>query len=321
MHAPDPARRSLLRRFTAKANAVQKQPWIDQRAHTVYALVVGVAVLEVSMLLLGRFTFDNTIFLRLFMTFVTLLLCGLAARRYGMPRVATGLEMLALPGLVGALIGTGAFMVTALARPMADDLLSRADVFLGFDWVGLFRFYQRHPNILPFARLAYFSMLALLAIIPLALVITGREARAWVFITAYAFAGVATVAIHPFFPAAGPYVHFGIAPADLPSLGLRFPWVVGETIDAIRSGKVREISTSLSGLVSFPSFHAASGFLLAWAIAPVPRLRVLLILLIAAMIAATPTIGSHYFIDLVAGAIVALLAIFLGTVATRRGRS
>lgn len=60
-----------------------------------------------------------------------------------------------------------------------------------------------------------------------------------------------------------------------------------------------------------PSSHAASGLLLAWAIAPVRWLRMPLVALNVAMIFATVTIGSHYFIDVIGGVLLAAVAILV----------
>ena len=74
----------------------------------------------------------------------------------------------------------------------------------------------------------------------------------------------------------------------------------------------------LAGIVTFPSFHAASAALYAWALWPSRLLRPIVVLANGAMLAATPIVGGHYFIDVIAGVAIAALAI----VAARRvGRS
>ena len=70
----------------------------------------------------------------------------------------------------------------------------------------------------------------------------------------------------------------------------------------------------LGGIVTFPSFHAASAVLFGWALWAVRWLRPLALLINGAMLAATPLNGGHYFIDLIAGVAIAVLAI----VAARR---
>ena len=67
---------------------------------------------------------------------------------------------------------------------------------------------------------------------------------------------------------------------------------------------------NLAGIVTFPSFHACSAVLYAWAFWPVWWMRPIALLANVAMLASTPVDGGHYFIDLLAGIAVAIFAIF-----------
>ena len=73
----------------------------------------------------------------------------------------------------------------------------------------------------------------------------------------------------------------------------------------------------LGGIVTFPSFHAASAVLYAWALWPVRWMRPIVVLAFGAMLAATPINGGHYLIDIIAGTAIAVLAI---VAARRAGR-
>ena len=74
----------------------------------------------------------------------------------------------------------------------------------------------------------------------------------------------------------------------------------------------------LSGIVTFPSFHAASAALYTWALWQVWWFRPVAVVANAAMLAATPVDGGHYFIDLAAGIAVAALAIAAAKAISRR---
>ena len=87
-------------------------------------------------------------------------------------------------------------------------------------------------------------------------------------------------------------------------------------LDALRSGK-RVLIDEMAGLITFPSFHSAWAIFYMWAFYPIKRLRVAAILLNLLVLAATPVQGAHYFIDLVGGAIVAALSIYLAVRLTR----
>jgi len=78
----------------------------------------------------------------------------------------------------------------------------------------------------------------------------------------------------------------------------------------VRDGSIINISRlAPTGLVTFPSFHAASAVLLAWALWHIPYLRYPGLALNAMMLAATPLYGSHFLTDVLAGAITAAVAI------------
>jgi membrane-associated phospholipid phosphatase len=71
--------------------------------------------------------------------------------------------------------------------------------------------------------------------------------------------------------------------------------------------------------VTFPSFHTAAGIILVisfWRTALFP----IIVLYSAIMIASTPVLGGHYFVDLIAGAAVAgAVAFALGLLPSYRG--
>jgi membrane-associated phospholipid phosphatase len=78
----------------------------------------------------------------------------------------------------------------------------------------------------------------------------------------------------------------------------------------VRDGTLRHLELfGLAGIVTFPSFHAASAVLYAWALWPLWWMRPIAIIANGAMLASTPIDGGHYFIDLAAGIGVAVLAI------------
>jgi len=66
---------------------------------------------------------------------------------------------------------------------------------------------------------------------------------------------------------------------------------------------------NLYGILTFPSFHAASAVMFAWAGWSLRIFRWPLIAINMAMLAATPFEGAQYFVDLIGGALVALAAI------------
>ena len=85
-----------------------------------------------------------------------------------------------------------------------------------------------------------------------------------------------------------------------------------------REGVLRHLALlGLGGIVTFPSFHAASAALYTWALWAVRGLRPIVIVVNGVMLAATPLNGGHYFIDLIAGVTIAVAAIVAARVVAR----
>jgi len=143
------------------------------------------------------------------------------------------------------------------------------------------------------------------------LLLRNSQLTIWRFLTANALCLAMTAVIFPLFPAEGTYVHFGITPAALPgSTGTEAPWHFAHALRLLKSGYRHIDDQVLSGLVSFPSYHTMAAVLFTWAVWKTP-VRWPLAALNCAMVMATPVIGAHYFIDLIGGVGVAVVAIRL----------
>src|SRR5699024_1918630 len=78
----------------------------------------------------------------------------------------------------------------------------------------------------------------------------------------------------------------------------------------LRNAEVFVIGThKLEGLITFPSFHTVWAMLVAYMWRGTGPIFPLMIFYAALVIASTPLVGGHYFIDIAAGAIIAVLAI------------
>ena len=78
-----------------------------------------------------------------------------------------------------------------------------------------------------------------------------------------------------------------------------------------RSGTTRLLDVfELGPLLTFPSFHAVSAALYVWACWPIRWLRGVGLIGNTVMLAATPIGGGHYFVDVIAGLVVAVASIY-----------
>ena len=117
-------------------------------------------------------------------------------------------------------------------------------------------------------------------------------------------------------PAGGIYSFLEIQPWEFANLSPIMTTDQIMRLDALRSGQHTLIS-ELEGLITFPSFHAVWAFLFMWGFFPIKQFRFGAIFLNLLVIASTPIQGAHYFIDVVGGLIIAVVAIWAATRLTR----
>ena len=116
-------------------------------------------------------------------------------------------------------------------------------------------------------------------------------------------------------PAIGVYGTLGLTASDFPNFEPQGYYDTLRDAPLLRAGSLHALSLSqLVGVLTFPSFHAASAVLYIWALWRVRWLSLFLVPCNIAMIASTPVGGGHYLVDVMAGIAVAAAAI----VAARR---
>jgi membrane-associated phospholipid phosphatase len=202
-----------------------------------------------------------------------------------------------------AAIGTFSYLLTAGAAPLVDDALSAADRATGFDWLHWFTWVHERPIVALVLKLAYMSATPQLALIPIYLALSGQAERnsrlIWQLIASLAL----IVPLSALFPAASAWVHYAVT--DL------IPAVHMPDFTALRSGTMREISLSrMEGLITFPSFHTTLAVLF---VAALREHRVVLVIgaiVNGLMLLSIPSEGGHYLVDVLAGALVAAVAIW-----------
>lgn len=229
-----------------------------------------------------------------------------------------GAAQIVLILLFGILL-TYAAMTTEF--PYRDSELYALDQIIGFDRGAYSRFFDRYPLLDDMIGISYLSFLPQFAFVPMILHVRAQGARAQRFLLATGLALLLTVTISVFVPAVDAYVYVDITPAVFSKIsGTIYTQV--PTLEALRAGTLDMIALDdLEGLITFPSFHTAGGLLFIWALWPLRYLRWPALALNTALIAATPTDGAHYFVDLIGGAIVAGLSIAGSWLLCRYGAS
>lgn len=221
--------------------------------------------------------------------------------------------------LITALMTPLTYVAGAMSFPLQDANLLAIDRAMGIDWVAYVNYVNERPLLATWLGYGYTMIRWPIFAIPAVLAAVYRFERLQEFMFAFSIALIVTTAISIFVPAIGAYQHIGIDPASLQNLDLRAYTDFLRDFVPVRDGGLRTLELlNLSGIVYFPSFHAGSAILYTWALWPVRWIRPFAVLANAAMIAATPVDGAHYFIDVIAGIALAVFSIVLAKALGRR---
>lgn len=225
----------------------------------------------------------------------------------GWLRAALMLEAFALALTFVLLVPPLTSVSAALAMPLQDNALAAIDRWMGIDWVAMAFWFRAHPELSRLLCDAYGSILwqPLLLIGFLGLADPERLRR---MMTAQTITLAATIIGFFLVPALGPYAHFNFTRADFPDAVNLTPWIQPGLIEALREGSRKVV---FEGIVSFPSYHAATSILYAFGWIVVPVIGVPCVILNLVMLISTVPIGGHYIVDIIAGAAVALVSIRL----------
>lgn len=206
-------------------------------------------------------------------------------------------------------------LTMSLAFPLADPWLDSWDKALGLDWMAYFTFVQSNRPLASLFDMAYIGFDGASLFGFLALVVMGYFRRARYFCEIFLVTAAISTTIAMFFPAVAAVVfNFGDV-SQLEGFGSAPGIYHMEQFLALRVAETPSINLlSAQGLATFPSFHAAGGILL---IAGFLRTRLswLVIAFSVTMIASVPVFGGHYFIDVLAGT---LLAVAVSVLNARR---
>lgn len=217
-----------------------------------------------------------------------------------------------IPTMTALAVFNHVVMAYGSSVPMVDDLLTSWDRALGFDWLGL----GRAISSVPLANLTmdqiYQFMLPALIMVGLHAIIVGRSDRAAELLALVITSAIFTVSLAYFFPAVGAMDH--LAGASFKAL---FSKDTGDSfvpqLLEIRSGvPVLLDPLHLAGISQFPSFHCVCGVLTIYGSRSAWSSQVIATIFGMLLIAATPTFGGHYLVDLIAGATVAISFILIG---------
>ena len=308
---------SVLQRWQQHIAEIEPQPLFDRRTWLIYAILAAELVCGVILLTVLGFSVDPQV-LWMFAGWPFVAVSGTLLRRLGYGAFGGAVEATGLIVSQGALSLLVVVPLAAMSAPFADQALSAADKAMGFDW----------PNYLqmaiPWRRplgIAYISFLWQELLVIVALFASGRSDRGWQFVTAATIALAITIVIFPFFPAEGPFVYYGLPRAEFEPFVGTVPWEYLADLSRLKAGYRIFDWSVVEGYVSFPSYHTAAALLFTWAIWPLRWFRIPVAVLNIALILGAILIGSHYLIDIIGGAVVAVLALYLASMGIRADKN
>jgi hypothetical protein len=227
------------------------------------------------------------------------------------PRIFATLTALAQMMLVVSGMASITYIATAANLPLQDAKLLALDRALGFDFRSYLDFVNDRQWVIYILVAGYRVIFWPIWLIVVALPLLGHYTRTGQFICAFALALIAATCISTLVPAIGVYGAMGLNESDFPNIVPQGYYDTLHDAPLLRDGTLRSLDLfHLNGVLTFPSFHAASAILYGWALWPIRWFRPLNVLCNGAMIFATPIGGGHFFVDVVAGILVAMASIY-----------
>src|SRR5580698_11451128 len=224
------------------------------------------------------------------------------------PRLAAVLTATAQIIAFAAVGAPLSYLAARSGFPLQDALFDSWDrTWLHLDWTPLMQMVAERPNLRLVLLLAYSSFAVQTVTTVFALGVAGHFARLATFIVAFIATTLITIAVSAVLPSVGPWVFLDLHPAMengfLPTSSTSWPVFLG-----LRDGTFHTINgINSEGIITFPSLHAALGILFAAALWRVRGIKWAALVLNTLMLVATPAYGSHYFVDVIAGVLLAAL--------------
>lgn len=208
------------------------------------------------------------------------------------------------------------YVAISIDLPLWDETLLAWDRTLGLDFRYYLDFVNDHPQVISVLAAGYRSINWQIFIVMFVLPLAGYYRRTGEAICAFALALFATTFISAIVPAIRVYGTLGLTASDFPYFEPQGYYDTLRDATLVRAGSLHALDLlKLVGVLTFPSFHAISAILYTWAFWPMRWLRLFFVPCNGVMLAATPLGGGHYFVDVIAGIVIATVAILaaLGT--------
>jgi membrane-associated phospholipid phosphatase len=254
-------------------------------------------------------------------------LCSIAILCIGLGYRATGRdESIAAAAMAAGQIAVFAnvvlldnYLALELRRPLVDEFLARVDAALGLDWWSYVNLVKSPRSLGELLTLAYSSSQIQIVGALLFLGFTGRHERLERFALAFILSAMATITIWSVFPSFGALpLHYARGLAD-PTFHLAMGKEEALAFFSLHATPPTLLRMeNVTGLIGCPSFHTAMAILTVYAFWLTPRLGWLSAAWNTLVLISVPADGGHHFIDVAAGAAVAVTSLRVADLALWR---
>lgn len=265
---------------------IRQRTFINKTGIPSYSLLILGIIFVLAAAVVGPFSLDIDAFAPVMSTFGSILILGMIVRWLGSSEIGGCIEIWGFLLCLMIVTPLCAVISASMALPLMDEALARTDalLFFGFDRRQLMAVVKDWDIFMQTVGLIYHSLLPQPYLIVLLLCFTKQEKRAWTFLLAWTLTLGISVVISPFFPAYG-----------TPPYSYKFI----EVLNGARDGSLRYLdSSALTGIITFPSFHAAGAVVLGWAASQLRFIGPIFVILNVLVFGSALIAGGHYLIDL-----------------------
>ena len=203
------------------------------------------------------------------------------------------------------MVGLIALAELGFNTPLIDDTLIGIDAAAGLNAAHFATLIAQYPSGGRLLMSAYVSSIPMIFATLLFLAVTGRHERMWSFCLTVSGAALVCVLCAGIMPAIGAFAALDVPQATRDLLPPGAGTYHLAAFEAYRSGSLRTLDvTRLEGVITFPSFHVVMALATAWAWRGIRVLGGVALIWNAVVVVALVPMGGHYFIDLLAGALV-----------------
>jgi len=235
-----------------------------------------------------------------------------------LPNLALAALTALLCDLMIAPLATTSFTYIATAYGGADNslLIAGLDSWFWFDWLANREAMTASPLVEDLFTSAYNSFKHQFLALPLLLFLFGRPAQARLFVNCFILGVIVVTVVATMVPTVDALFWFKQLPMN--SKGYT-GYAVVDHYFMLREGTMTKLRLeALEGILTFPSFHAVAGCLFAGFSTALGPLRFVFLGLNVLLLAATPGLGEHYLVDVLAGIVIAVGLIAAAQAYTRR---